>query len=381
MSTRKPKGEGSICKRADGRWMWRDSSGHDPKTGKQKQVCLYGKTQAEVLQKKRAYLAELANTGQVISPSSITLEKWMGEWLATYCKTLKPRALETYRSSINTRIVPYLGKAKLKNLKQKDIQEFINELMEEGLSAKSVKNIHGVLHKALQKAVELEYIKSNPSNNIALPKLQKKEMQTIPETSVKSFLSLFDGDYFQPLITFALYTGLRQGELLGLSWDNVDMEHKALTVRQQLTLVTGEGWRLTSPKHDKVRTIPLTSQAMEVLQEQKERQDKMRSDSLGLWNNDLNLVFTNQLGRYCCRTTLMEHWYRAIKESEFSNIRFHDLRHSFATFLLRAGVDFKTLSELLGHSSVNFTMSTYAHITKAMERDAADKLEQFLASL
>ena len=381
MATRKPKGEGSICKRADGRWMWRDSSGHDPKTGKQKQVCFYGKTQAEVLQKKRAYQAELASSGRVISPSSITLEKWLEEWLDTYCKTLKPRALETYRSSIRTRIVPYLGQAKLKDIKQKDIQQFINELMSEGLSAKSVKNIHGVLHKALQKAVELEYIRNNPSNNISLPKLQKKEMQTIPETSVKTFLGLFDDDFFQPLITFAMYTGLRQGELMGLSWDNVDMEHKALTVRQQLTLVTGEGWRLTSPKHDKVRTIPLTSQAMEILEEQKQRQKQMEADSLGLWNNELNLVFTNKLGRYICRTTLMEHWYRAIKGSEFSYIRFHDLRHTFATFLLRAGVDFKTLSELLGHSSVNFTMSTYAHVTKAMERDSAEKLEVFLASL
>lgn len=381
MSTRKPKGEGSICKRSDGRWMWRDSSGHDPKTGKQKQVCLYGKTQAEVLQKKRAYLAELETTGHVISPSSITLEKWLDEWITTYCKTLKPRALETYRSSINTRIVPYLGKAKLKTLRQKDIQEFVNQLMDEGLSAKSVKNTHGVLHAALQKAVELEYIKSNPSNNIALPKLQKKEMQTIPETSIKSFLSLFDGDYFQPLITFALYTGLRQGELMGLSWDNVDLEHKALTVRQQLVLVTGEGWRLTSPKHDKVRTIPLTSQAMEILKEQKERQARMESESLGLWNNEYNLVFTNPLGRHICRTTLMEHWYRAIKESEFSNLRFHDLRHTFATYLLVAGVNYKVLSELLGHSSVSFTMSTYAHVSKALERDAAEKLEKFLASV
>lgn len=373
-------GEGSIRKRSDGRFEWRYSDGFDPATGKQRQRSVYGKTQSEVLQKKRQLLAELDRNGKIISPSSMTLEKWLNEWLELYCQNLKPRTLETYRGSINYRIIPSLGKAKLKDLKQKDVQAFINALSKE-LSPKSVKNTDGVLHKALQKAVELDYIKRNPADNIVLPKLEKQEMHTIPETSFKEFISLFDGDFFQPMVTLALYTGMRQGELLGLSWKNVNLEEKALVVRQQLTLVKGDGWKLTSPKHDKVRVIPLTSQALDVLKEQKERQLQWETESYGLWNNELDLVFTNELGRHCSRTTLKDHWYKIIKESKFSYIRFHDLRHTYATFLLRAGVDFKTLSELLGHSSVAFTMSTYAHVTKAMERESADKLERFLNSL
>lgn len=373
-------GEGTIRKRPDGRWEWRFTDGFDPATGKQRQRSIYAKTQSELLKKKKAIQAEIEKRGRVINPSAITLESWLYEWLEVYCQSLKPRTLETYKSAVSTRIVPCLGQAKLKNLKQKDVQAFVNKLAAE-VSPKSVKNINGVLHKGLKKAVELELIKSNPADNIELPKLQKQEMHTIPEACVKSFLSLFDGDFYQPLIALALYTGLRQSELLGLSWNNVDMEHKALTVRQQLTLVQGEGWRLTSPKHDKVRTIPLTAQALQVLQEQKERQDKWAADSHGLFNNELNLVFTNQLGGHCARSTLKTHWYKVLKGSEFSDLRFHDLRHSCATYMLRAGVDYKTLSEFLGHASIGFTMSQYVHVTAAMERDSADKLEQFFNSI
>ena len=375
------QGAGTIRKRADGRWEARFTTGFDPASGKQVQKSIYGKTQKEVREKLAQITTEL-DDGTYMEPTKDTVEEWLDTWLETYVKySVKPYTLYAYQRNCDNYIKPMLGKIRLAALNAPQIQRFYNGLLtEKELSPKTVRNIHGVFHKALEQAVKLGMIRSNPTNLCDLPKVRRKEIHPMEQEEITAFLKAIEGCKYELVYRVTLFTGMRQGEILGLTWDCVDFQHNALYVNKQLqkTKKVGGQYALAPTKSGRSRMITVAPSVMNLLKKQKSQQAQMRLLAGKAWNNSLDLVFTNELGGHLSHFTVYIHFKRIVKELGMPEERFHDLRHSFAVASIESGDDIKTVQSNLGHATASFTLDVYGHISQKMRQQSADRMEQFI---
>lgn len=360
-------------------WEARYTEGYDPGTGKQIQRSITGKTQKEVAQKLKAATAAI-DAGTYTAPCKMTVGEWLDIWAAEYLGAVKPLTERTYTEQIKTHIKPALGAVKLEALNTHMIQHFYNSLTNgsaANLSPKTVKNVHGVFHKALQQAVANGYIHQNPANACILPKIQKPEIKPLEPKQIAMMLQASETDDYCNLFTVALFTGMRQGELLGLSWDCIDFSSGIITVKQQLQYKDGR-YFLSTPKSGKPRTILPAAIVMDALRHEQEKQAQAQKEVGSLWNNPFHLVFTDVCGKNLVRRTVVKH-FKAVAERAGleKEVRFHDLRHSFAVTSLYAGDDIKTVQTNLGHATAAFTLDVYGHITEKMRQDSASRLQQF----
>lgn len=379
---RNDNGNGSTRKRADGRWEGRYTVGFDPKTGKLIQRSVYGKTQKEVRQKLKAILADL-DQGTYVEPTKLTVGEWLDIWLNEYTVNVRPATRGAYEEHVRVHLKPYLGRIRLDQLAPHQIQQAYNDLLRKrGLSPKSVKNIHGVLHRALERAVKVGYLKTNISESAVIPKAEKTPLTTMEDTDVAAFLKAIQGHPFENVMFVTVFTGMREGEVLGLTWDCVDFERNMLLVNKQHNRAKGEKeYHFSDLKNSKARTITAAQEVMNVLKRQQELQKHWKKIAGPAWENSKNLVFTNETGRYINNKTLYMTFKRIVKELGMPDLRFHDLRHTYAVNSLRAGDDIKTVQENLGHSTASFTLSTYAHATPGMKRDSANRMNDFIHNL
>lgn len=373
------KGEGSISKRKDGRWEARITVGYDPGTGKPIRKSIYGKTQREVKEKMQKTQTEISS-GDFLEPSRMTVEEWMDIWLTDYTLHLKPRTRIMYRGFSKNHIVPLLGKARIQKLMPHDVQRAYNR-MTETLSPKTVKNVHGVLHKALRQAVVNGMIRTNPADFVTLPRLKKPEITPLSEEQMKDFIRECFKSEERLFFLVDLFTGMRQSEILGLTWENVDLENGIIHIRQQLQLVTGGGYEMTTPKHDKERTISLSPYVIGLLKRQSLIQKKQRMAAGSVWDNPQGFVFTDALGDHLKRHTIYKRFKSIVKDIGCPDARFHDLRHTYAVSSLRAGDDIKTLQDNLGHHTAAFTLDTYGHVTEDMKKESAARQQAFIEKL
>ena len=219
----------------------------------------------------------------------------------------------------------------------------------------------------------------NPSGAVTLPKLEKQPLRTMDKGDVSAFLKAIQGDPYEIPLFVALFTGLRQGELLGLTWDCVDFKRGTLLINKQHNRVKGEKEFHFSPlKNSKARTITVGQEVLRVLEAEKQKQEHWKALLSDEWSNPDNLVFTTEFGRYINNKTLYMNFKRIMRKLGFPQFRFHDLRHTFATLTLEAGVDVKTVSHMLGHTDAGFTMNTYMHVTDDMQKNAADKMKEVI---
>lgn len=362
-------------------WEGRISRGFDPKTGKPKTVTVTGKSQKEVREKIQAIAVEL-NEGTFVAPSKKTLGEWLDIWLAEYQGSKKPLTIQNYKQAIKKHIRPTLGGVLLKSLTNLMIQRFYNSLTEgdHPLSPKSVKNVHGILHKALDQAVKAGELKTNPSDNCVLPKQIKPEIKPLEPEEITRFLQNLKGEAYRNLFLVAFFTGMRQGELLGLSWDRVDFEQGVIEIRQQLQCIEGN-YFLETPKHDKVRLIAPAKLVMDALKEEKEAQDHNRKLLGDKWQNEWNLVFTDTFGKHLVRRTVDKHFKKILEKSGIEPHRFHDMRHTFAVSMLDAGEDLKSVQDNLGHATAAFTLSQYAHVSKKMRMESSERMNNYFGKL
>lgn len=389
-NTRGAQGGGSIRQRPDGRWEARYTVGRDPGTGKQVQRSIYGATQAEV-RKRLQQAAVSMEDGTYIEPSKMKVSQWLDIWVNEYTGNVKQSTAQCYRRIIRTYINPSLGAVKLSALSAPAIQAHYNKLGKstEGksaLSAKTIKNIHGVLHRALGQAVRLGMIKHNPADAVTLPRVEKPKIKPLDDTAISLFLDAIQYSPFKYVYLVDLFTGMRMSEILGLRWECIDFENGTILIDKQLQMPHEKGdiYRLTSLKNDKPRTIAPAPSVMDALKAQKKEQAALRLKAGGLWNTDPalgNLVFTNEWGRHLAHNTVGKEYKRIVSSIGLPDARFHDLRHSYAVAALRSGDDVKTVQETLGHHAAAFTLDVYGHVTEQMKRDSAARMEAFIQGL
>ena len=321
------QGNGTIRQRKDGRWEARITVGRNPSTGKQIQKSIYGKTQAEVSKKLRELCKEV-DDGIYKEPVKYTVKDWAEIWLNEYTGNLKPLTVKQYTTYINNRIVKNMGSVKLTRLDTPIIQRFYNQLTKEGLSPVTIKNIHSILHSMLETAVEVGYMRTNPSNICKLPKSEKKQIKPLENADISKLLEALKGDKYESLYTVDLFTGLRQGELLGLTWDCIDFKKGTMYIYRQLQFNKGS-YYFTSLKNGKTRTIALAPYVLNILRNQKAWQAECQLKSYGMWNNKDDLVFTNELGGHLTQNYTYRHFKKIVSGIGIPDARLHDLRHPY----------------------------------------------------
>lgn len=391
---RAANGSGSIRKREVTRngkpytyWEGRVTVDIDPITGKQVQRTITGKTQKEVAQKMREIAVEV-DQGTYKAPCKLTLGEWLDIWKAEYTGDVKPSTAYLYGRNIDQYIIPYLGAVKLEKLTPLQVQEFYNRLLKPDkedarpLSAKTVRNVHGVLHKALEQAVQVGYIRSNPANACKPPRAAKAEIRPLDADQVSAFLKSLQGHPHEYLYQVTMFTGLRQGEVLGLTWDCLDMERGTLLVKQQLRREQKKGGKyyFSLTKNNKIRVLTLAPSVVRLFRLQKIRQNGMRAKAGELWQ-ETNLIFTNEMGDRLSYRTVYDCFKRVMVKIGAPSTRFHDLRHTYAVMAIQSGDDIKTVQENLGHATAAFTLDVYGHVTAQMKQASADRMEKFIQSV
>lgn len=367
-------------------WEARYTAGRDPGTGKQIQISITGKTQKEVAQKLKAATAAI-DAGTYTAPSRMTMGQWLDIWTAEYLGAVKPRTVDLYKSVVRSRIKPGLGAVKLESLTPHTVQSFYNASSKPqngtaGLAPKTIRNIHGILHKALQQAVSNGYIKNNPADSCILPRAIRKELKPLDEDMITAFLKAIQGHQFGDLFTVTLFTGMREGEALGLLWDCVDLTKGTITVDKQLQLIRGSGgqYQMVPTKNSKSRSITLAASVVKVLRDVKRQQLENRLRYGPLWE-DSGFVFTDELGHHLSASSVYKSFKKVMEQIGSPETRFHDLRHSYAVASIRSGNDIKTVQENLGHATAAFTLDVYGHVTEKMKQESAAQLDQFIKTV
>ena len=382
-NTRAAQGAGTIRQRKDGRWEARYTVGRDPGPGKQVQRSVYGATQQEV-RKKLAQLTAALDAGTYKEPCKMTVGQWLDIWAADYLGGVKPFTVVSYTGHIKNHIKPALGSVKLEALNAHTIQAFYNSLGAEregkpGLSPKTVKNVHGVLHKALQQAVKIGYLRFNPADACELPRAVRKELKPLDEEQSKAFLKAIQGHRYEMLYTVTLFTGMREGEALGLMWECVDFKKGTILINKQMQREKKKNgqYLLVPTKNGKSRTITPAPWVLKLLRTQRAKQAEQQLRAGPIWE-DSGLVFTNELGHHLAIHTVYKDFKQIAASIGCPDARFHDLRHSYAVAAIRSGDDIKTVQDNLGHATAAFTLDVYGHVTDQMKRESAARMESYI---
>lgn len=389
-NNRAAQGAGSIRKKTVIRngqeytyWEARVTVGRDPGTGKQLRRSFSGKTQREVREKMQA-AAVAVNDGTYKDPSKLTVGDWLDIREKEYLGDVKPFTVASYKGQIKNHIKPALGAVRLEELAPHTIQSFYNALgkpqgNKPGLSPKSIKNVHGILHKALQQAVENQYIRFNPADVCKLPRVERKELQPLDELQIPLFLNAIKGHEFEALYTVTLFTGMREGEALGLRWSCVNFKDGTITIDKQLQQEKKKNGQyvFASLKNGKSRVITPAPWVMDYLNAHRVKQAEARLKAGPVWENS-GLVFTDDVGHHLTISTVYKNFKKIVASIGCPNVRFHDLRHSYAVASIRAGDDIKTVQGNLGHATAAFTLDVYGHVTDQMKRASAERMEGFI---
>ncbi len=384
-NTRTAAGSGSIRQRPNGLWEARYT--YVDELGVKKRASVYADTEKECRRKLTA-ITKAVDDGTYRKTSRVTVSQWLDEWVDTYCKDLKPMTQEGYRQKIKTNIKPYFGAASLSSLDNLKIQKYYN-LLEAGdkdrkpLSPKSIQNVHGIFHRALKQAVIVGLIPSNPADNVKLPKVKKPDLAPLMDDDITRFLQAIKGHRFERLYLLALFSGMRESEIMGLQWDDVDLEAGTITVCRQLQKLrsSNEYLFLDETKNGKKRIASIAPSVVRVLKAQRAQQAEWRLAAGTAWNNEHNLVFTDQLGGHLKHNTVFYDFKDVMASIGKPSTRFHDLRHSYAVNALQAGDSIKAVQEQLGHYSTAFTMDVYAAVSETMRKESQDRMEAFIKSV
>lgn len=381
LGSKRANGEGSIYKRKDGRWSGQVSGEINPFTGKIRRVTVYGKSRNEVQNKVRKLLND-RESGISIGQDKITLETWLSTYLNNYKKQMvRESTFIRYESIINLHIRPNIGKIQLRTLKTSDLQTLYNKLISK-FSLSVVKLSHSIIYQSLKQAVKENILPRNVAENTLIPRKQKKEVRPLKKEDIADFIRVNkDNKYFLPVF-LSLATGMRRGEILALLWENVNLDKGYIQISKSISLGKHNRVTIVDCKTEKSkRIVPLPEVIIKELKRHKSEQlkNKLR---MGTLFQDNGLVFSQKHGGYLTTACFHKNFKRMLRESGIStDIRFHDLRHTYATMLLEAGENPKTIQELLGHANISTTLNIYSHVSCRLKEKAAEKINVLLKNL
>ena len=418
---RRANGDGTIRKITATRngkeytyWQARYTEGYDLGTGRQIQRSITGKTQKEVAQKLKQTTLDIED-GSYTAPCKLTVAQWLDIWLSDYMGDKKYLTVKNYKAQVETHIKPRIGAVKLPQLAPHIIQKFYNELLESGqrvpmrdkagkivkkvgktvylpapMSAKSVRNVHGILTKALSVAVNIGYLRTNPADKVTLPRVEKRELAPLTDEQVRKFLKAASEDSCEIILKVILFTGMRESEAIGLTWDCVDFKKGTVTVCKQLQKrpLKDGGTVFASLKNDRMRIIKPAPFVMSLLDRQYREQTLQRlkmGDAWQGWQDENErktaLVFTTAEGNDISPTSLRYHFKKLMAGIDLPACRVHDLRHTFAVLSLQNGDDVKTVQENLGHATAAFTLDVYGHVSERMKDDSAKRMQAYIEAI
>lgn len=368
--------EGSIYKRADGRWAatinlgWQD--------GKRKRKTFYAKTRREVQEQLTKALSEHQKALPIMS-ERLTTGQFLDSWLAESVKhTVRPRTFQSYGELVRVHLGPGLGRIPLAKLAPEDVQKLINRKLASGLSPRRVQYIHAVLRRALGQAEKWGKVARNVAKLVNAPKVDQAEIQPFTPEEARAFLQAIKGERLEALYALAIATGLRQAELLGLSWSDIELDDAQLTVRTTLQRIDGE-FHFVEPKTARSRrTLALPDMAVDALRAHWGRQIGEMLEAGTQWQES-GLVFTTTKGGPLSDGVVRDRFYRILENAGLRCQRFHDLRHSCASLLIAQGAQSREVMEQLGHSTIVMTLNRYAHIFQEARRETANKMDQILS--
>lgn len=365
-------GEGSIRQRADDSWEARVTIAGISRS-------FYGRTRQDANKKLIAALRDRDRGLPIVRDERQTLAQYLPAWLETMKPpVIEPRTWERYEQFVRVHFVPALGKTQLAKLSAQAVQQLYTGKLAEGSAASTVRQMHVVLHEALDMALRHGLVARNVTDHVDKPKVSRQEMRVWEPSQVRTFLEVVQGERLAALYRLALATGLRQGELLGLCWRNVDLDDGILQVQTNLQKIKDQGHQLRNPKtHRSRRKIRLTSSDVAALRAHRVHQLEERV-ALGPSWQEQDLVFPDEAGRPLSNYRLYRQFLSLVKRADVPLIRFHDLRHTAATLLLLQGINVKVVSEMLGHSSIAITLDLYGHVLPDMQQQAADAMERIL---
>ena len=373
---RRGNGEGTIGRRKDGRWEGRY---YVPTEDGPKRKVIYGKTRAEVSEKLTKALSDRAN-GIVYDNENITVGEYLDVWLKrSVYGSVRQSTYDRDTNLVNNHIKPVLGSLKLKKLNSAHVQNFYRNRLDTGLSASTVRKIHDILRRGLAQAVDWYLTQRNVADVVKPPRPVPKEIVALSADETRRLLDAAAEDRLEALYMLAVHTGMRQGEMLALRWQDVDIENAVLSVRRTLTRRGGK-IAFGEPKTKKSRrSIRLTPQAVDALRAHLERQLR-DMEILGDHYQDQGLIFTTDTGAPIIPSNLRQRSFTPLlKRAGLPHMRFHDLRHTCATLLLSRGVHPKFVQELLGHATIAITLDTYSHVMPSMGDATAKAMEDALA--
>jgi integrase len=370
---RRGAGEGSVFRRTDGRWCAYLSLGDGGRR------YLYGKTRADV-QRKLADAHRTQDQGLPFSPERQTVGDFLTEWLEGQRQRLRPNTWKRYEEYVRLHAVPTLGRVKLAALSPQHLDRLYAQRVASGLSPTTVHHIHAVLHKALEQAVRWNLVPRNVAGLVDPPRAARQEMTALTPQQTRTLLEGASDGPLEAILTLAVTTGMRKGELLALHWTDVDLERGTLRVIGTMQRHPDGNLVVTPPKTARSRRrVELAPMALNALRRHRARQTETRL-LLGPDWNALGLVFPSSLGRPQDGSHLLYGLFHPLLERlGLPIIRFHDLRHTAATLLLGQGVHPKIVSEMLGHSTIAITLDLYSHVTPTMQRDAARAMNSLLS--
>jgi integrase len=374
MARKRGNGEGSVYRTKNG--LWRGSYWVTTAKGLKRRY-VSAKTRQECSKKLTKAMAD-RDGGLIFDAGNLTVGEYLERWLGDVKDTVRQSTHERYEYAIHPHIVPALGRIKLKSLTPAQVRWFYRDRLDSGLAPATVHKLHVVLHKALKAAVADGLIPRNAAAGLKLPRITREEIDPLNAEESRTLLEAARGDRLEALYVLALNTGMRQGELLALKWEDVDLERGVLRVRRTLTHAN-KAYVLGEPKtKNSRRTIRLTTGAVTALRAHLSRQLEEMERVSSLYQPG-GLIFATETGTIINPSNLRNRSFKPLlKRAGVPLIRFHDLRHTCATLLLSKDVNAKVVSEMLGHASISITLDIYSHLLPDMQEKAVLALEEAL---
>jgi integrase len=376
MPTRRGHGEGAVFKRKDGRWVAAIDQGWS--NGRRQRKLYYARSQKEAYEKLFAARRNV-DDGLPLPPERLTLGQFLNDWLRDVASGKRDSTRIRYEQLLRLHVVPALGSRPIGRVNPKELSTLYAAKRRAGLSPASIERVHSALHRALADAVRWGLMPRNICDLVKPARAPKYEARTFNKDEALRFLDAVSRDPLRPLYVLALTTGMREGELLALKWQDLDLDARRLEVRRSIRRISGAGFVEFEPKSARGRRlVVLSSVAVEALRQHRVTQAEERLQA-PVWD-DQDRVFPNQVGRPIEPGNLLKrHFYPLLERAGLPHLRFHDLRHSAATLLLAMGVHLKIVQEMLGHSTITVTADLYSHVLPSMQQEPAEKMGQLLS--